>query len=127
MRRLRSSSRVPGMLSRLFFLLLVFLLLPAAFSFSDVTLTDEEYNQVLMELEKSETALNEANKQIAELKLDLKNSEAALQTVKLGLEMQLAFLKEQKKDQWINNLEWFLIGLAGGSAGGFILGIKVQI
>ena len=103
---------------------LVFLLLSSE-SFSDVTLTDEEYQTIKTELEKSKVELVNLKKEKSNLETALKNSENlitmlltvpnVLTSISLelnqGLTTHLEYLKKREKDQWIRDLEFFGVGV----------------
>lgn len=104
------------MWKRLCILLLVFSLvvLPC---YSDVILSEEEYQAVMTALETSETALEKQEKSINNLETQLnqlKNlqeiSSKIIQTQGTALEQHEKYLKEQRKDHAIKQVERFLQG-----------------
>ncbi len=128
------------------FLFVVLLLFSFSVSlFSEVVLTDEEYETILKELEESVQELEQSETAISELKQDLENSEKIIgllekeqeisaniiSLLKLESSLQLKSLKERKNDQIIQDLKMFGLGflsgnLTGGYAG-FKLGITFQL
>lgn len=125
-------------LNRLLLLLPLLLLLSLPL-FSEVVLTDQEWQEILTALEGSETALMNSQLEVTELEKDLKNSNKIItmllgeQTIsdriiaKLQLEsgLQLKSLKQRKNVQIIRDLKIFAAGVIAGGAGGFAGGIKV--
>lgn len=124
--------------------LLLLVLLVFLFSqslFSEVILTDEEYNVILTELEKSVLDLEQSETARIGLKQDLKNSERVINLLKeerkisddiislLKLEssLQLTSLKERKKGQIIQDLKMFGLGFVSGGVIGTGAGIKIGL
>ena len=124
--------------------LLLLALLLFSFSsllFSDVTLTDQEYEIILSELEKSETALTEQDNQITKLQSILKHSETIIKMLKdeqkisseiisllkVESDLQLISLKRQRNVQIIHDLKIFGLGILTGGLIGFPAGIRIGV
>ncbi len=109
--------------------------------FSEVVLTDEEYDTILTALEKSIQDLEASETANSELKKDLQNSEKIIsllekeQTIsvniinllKLESDLQLKSLKERKRGQIIQDLKMFGIGFLSGNLTGGAVGIKIGL
>ena len=124
------------------FLFVVLLLFSFSVSlFSDVTLTDEEYNTTLTELEKSEKALIDSENQISELQNILKHSEKIIKMLekeqiisaeiirlqKLESDLLLTSLKTRRNGQIIRDLKIFGLGFLSGNLTGGYAGFKIGI
>ena len=127
MKKLKRFSKEYGVLLKRSFLLLVLFVLPALCTFSDVTLTDSEYDQIMTELQNSQEELESSHKQIQELKQDLEDLKTISSLLNQGLDLQLKFYETQKKDQLIKNITSFVIGFFTGFATGNYTGIQIGI
>ena len=117
------------------FLFAVFLLFSfSSMLYSEVVLTDEEYETILTELEKSvmdleasETANSELTKELNGLKIEAKISDDIISLLKLESDLQLKSLKERKSAQIIQDLKMFGLGFLTGNLTGGYAGIKIGI
>ena len=124
--------------------LLLLALLLFSFSsllYSEVTLTDEEYDTILTALEKSVQDLEQSETARIELKRDLGNSEKIItqleeeqkisddiiNLLKLESDLLLTSLKMRKKDQIIRDLKIFGLGFLSGNLTGGYAGFKIGI
>jgi len=135
-----------GLKSKTLWLALAVLLLLPCYSFSSVTLTDEEAIQLNQELENSKkelnglreklseqkTQLSEAKNELTQAKNELSNAKDSLTKSQKELEGQKdtlkqlrQSLKEQQREARWKKVKAFCIGLAvgavGGIAGGYYL------
>jgi len=112
---------------KLYFLVLVLFLLGCSLLYSDVVLTDQEYQTVMKELTISEEALVQQKTQITELE---KLQEILSQVISLQ-EQELKLLKtslqQQKNDQWIHDLKMFGLGFLTGNLTGLPIGVTLGI
>lgn len=107
-------------------LLLVFLLafLPLVHSYSDVTLTIEEYEEVMTALENSETALKNQENKIENLEKQLerleslqKVSERIIEQQERALATQETYLKGLRIEKIKSSLGFFVYGVGTGLIG----------
>ena len=123
-------------------LLLVFLLLSFSVSlFSEVVLTDEEYEIILNTLEQSILDLEASEEAISELKKDLINSEKIIvmlkeertisddiiSLLKVESDLQLTSLKMQRTENLIHDIKMFGLGFVSGNLTGIPTGIKLGV
>jgi peptidoglycan hydrolase CwlO-like protein len=117
-------------------LLVLFLLsLPLAYSYSEVVLTDQEYNQLLTALETAREELNRQEKTIERQRETLNKQENLIGDLKSKIERQnqqltkleqsltevLESLKEQRGAQIKSSIMWGSIGFAVGALGAGIV------
>ena len=122
-------------------LLVLLLLVFSPLLYSEVVLTDEEYETILtaldesvQDLEKSETArielkkdLESSEKIIVMLKDERKISDDIISLLRLESSLQLTSLKERKKGQIIQDLKMFGLGFVMGNLTGGYAGVKIGI
>jgi len=101
--------------------LLVLLLLLLQPLYSEVKLTDEEYQAVTESLTTSEIALKKQEESIRSLEAQLQQLKALqeisseiIKTQQAGSEQLKTSLKEQKKDQTLKQIERFIQGASAG-------------
>ena len=98
------------MLKKLLSTLLLLLFLPGVL-FSDICLTEEEYQAVILELDKSETALKKQGEIITLQEKLQEKSKSVIQMQEKELELHEKSLKEQKKDQTWEKVKAFISGI----------------
>ena len=103
------------------YLILLFLSLALLPLFSDVTLTDSDYQKIMTALTESETALETQKKTIETLQAELKQlqnlqtiSQQIIEQQSASLERLAKSLKEQRKQQTITRILDHLRGFVGG-------------
>ena len=116
----------------LFLVLLLFLFSPLLFS--EVVLTDLEYDQLMeiltqseMELTQQETAINELKQELNGLKKEQKLSNGIINLLRMESDLLKESLRMRKNDQIIRDLKIFGVGLLTGLSGGIPAGIKIGI
>jgi len=125
-----------------YIILLVFLFLAVpGILLGDVVLSDQEYEELMMYLDKLETNQEDSNQKIINLQnqldfsktviINLENSlmtsGSIIQSLKGLLQEQEIYYSELKKNQWISNLEFFGIGFITGFVGGGFTGFELAI
>lgn len=118
-----------------FSFLLLLLLLVQPCIYSDVTLTDEEYSQVMTALDESEKQITQLEQQVIELQLELtgvkQNLEISLEAQNLRKTLfdplEESWNKQLKSEYWRGFKDGFFFGFLSGETGGIFIGIKVRI
>ncbi len=112
-------------------LVLLFLYLPL---FSDVVLTEAEYQELLKLQEKQETILIQQKETIKSLESELtaakslqKTSSETIQMLSLQIDALNKYLETRKGDQILSNLKWFSAGFLSGNVTGIPAGIKIGL
>ena len=102
--------------------------------FSEVVLTDQEYDLLMITLDQSETeltqqetAINELKQELSGLKKEQKLSNDIINLLKMESSMLKESLKMRKSEQIIRDLKIFGVGLLTGLSGGIPAGIKIGI
>ena len=102
--------------------------------YSEVVLTDEEYETILTALEKSvtdleasETANSELKKELNGLKIEAKISANIISLLKLESDLQSKSLKERKNATLVHDLKMFGIGFLSGNLTGGYAGFRAGI
>ena len=117
----------------------VLLFVSPCFIYSDVTLTDQEWTELLNGRENSKTALTIQNedfqKTLDQLETDHQNDLTQLENrynqeialLRIESEVRIKSLMTLKKEMIWNNVKWFIAGLGLGFAGGEAVGIRIGI
>jgi len=123
-----------GIKSRLLPVLLLVLPLLSLPVFSDVVLTEAEFQELLKLQEKQETILLQQKETIKSLENELtaakslqKTSSETIQMLSLQIDALNRYFETQKSDQILNNLKWFSAGFLSGNVTGIPAGIKIGL
>src|SRR5680860_247746 len=98
------------------YLFLLVVLVQPLYLFSDVTLTDQEYNKILTQLKTTKSTLEKQAITIQQLESLQQMQTQTINLLKIQSDLQLTSWKQQKNDQWIQNLKMFGLGFIAGNS-----------